>query len=184
MPPTRRAGDRPWPSLGAVMILITGLATGLALAVAIGRGDDGKFSIDGVEGIFLLIVMSLGGLSLVGPPLLLALRRRRPRPWRAGRILWFSTGTAAWLLWPPVVHHSATRRQGLDAGNTSAICFAYGTPLMALYLVLALTAGGWLGRRRRRRAARSWEESFGLVLGLVWACTGLYVLYLIYKEEL
>jgi hypothetical protein len=55
---------------------------------------------------------------------------------------------------------------------------------MALYVVAALAAGGWLRRSRRRRLRRSWHERFGLALGLFWACTGLYVLALLYAEDL
>ena len=66
----------------------------------------------------------------------------------------------------------------------SESCYLYGTPLMAVYVTLALLAGGWLGKRRRKRLARSWQETFGLILGLVWACTGLYVLELLYEGDL
>jgi hypothetical protein len=67
----------------------------------------------------------------------------------------------------------------------ATVCYFYGTPLMALYVTIALLAGGWLRRpRRRRRARRSWTETFGLLLGLVWACTGLYVLATIYHGDL
>jgi hypothetical protein len=56
---------------------------------------------------------------------------------------------------------------------------------MALYVTIALHAGGWLPlRRRRRHRPRSWTETFGLLLGLLWACTGLYVLGLIYHDDL
>jgi hypothetical protein len=54
---------------------------------------------------------------------------------------------------------------------------------MAIYVTVALLAGGWL-RRGRRRRWRSWREQFGLLLGLAWACTGLYVMYLFYGEPL
>jgi hypothetical protein len=63
------------------------------------------------------------------------------------------------------------------------MCFAYGTPLMAVYVTAALLAGGWLGKRRRRRRRLSWREQFGLLLGLCWACTGFYVLYILYHED-
>jgi hypothetical protein len=54
---------------------------------------------------------------------------------------------------------------------------------MAVYVTAALLAGGWLGKRRRRRLRRSWREQFGLLLGLCWACTGFYVLYVLYRED-
>ena len=30
---------------------------------------------------------------------------------------------------------------------------------------------------------RSWQETFGLLLGLVWACTGLYIISLFYRQD-
>ena len=69
------------------------------------------------------------------------------------------------------------------ANSTAAGCFAYGTPLMAVYLTFAMLAGGWFRRRRRGAMARSWSERFGLILALAWACLGLYVLSIFYREE-
>jgi hypothetical protein len=126
----------------------------------------------------------LGGLSLVGPPLLLRARFHRRARFRAGEVLWFCQGTAAWLLWPPVIVRHAQAKLS-DPPEMAAACYIYGTPLMALYVTIALLAGGWLPlRRRRRRRPRSFTETFGLLLGLLWACTGLYVLGLIYKNDL
>jgi hypothetical protein len=65
----------------------------------------------------------------------------------------------------------------------SAVCYFYGTPPMALYVTLGLLAGGHLRRSRRQRLVRSWQENFGLVLGLMWACTGLYVISLFYRQD-
>jgi hypothetical protein len=98
--------------------------------------------------------------------------------------LWFCQGTASWLLWPPVIVHQVRAKPGEITGG-AAVCYLYGTPLMALYVTIALLAGGWLPlRRRRRRRPRSWTERFGLILGLIWACTGLYVLWGIYHDDL
>ena len=122
----------------------------------------------------------LGGMSVVGPPILLWERRRRRTRWGPGELLWFSTGTSAWLLWPPVVVARARQAQ-LPTANT---CFFYGTPLMAIYVGSALLFGGWIRRKGRSRRRRlSWRERFGLALGMAWAATGLYVLYLLYKER-
>ena len=30
---------------------------------------------------------------------------------------------------------------------------------------------------------RSWQETFGLLLGLTWACTGLYIISLFYRQD-
>lgn len=163
--------------IGELMLLIAGLAVGLWVT-GLGQKPAPDFGPAG-EAIFLIVIGTLAGLSLVGPPLLL-LRRRKGR-WRPGQILWFATGTATWLLWPPVVYKRVVQGRGMGE-STSGVCYVYGTPLMALYLTLALLAGGWL-RRGRRRRRRSWHETFGLLLGLAWACTGLYVLYLLYSED-
>jgi hypothetical protein len=128
------------------------------------------------------LVYLMGGLSLIGVPLLLITARRRS--WGAGRILWFSSGTAAWLLWPPVVYHRVLATAGGQATDTvSGVCFLFGTPLMAVYVTFALLAGGSFRRSRRRRIRRSWQEIFGLLLGLLWACTGLYFISLFYLDD-
>ena len=53
--------------------------------------------------------------------------------------------------------------------------------MMALFVTIGLLSGGWLGRRRGRR--RRGREAFGLLLGLAWACTGLYILSIIYRKD-
>jgi hypothetical protein len=128
-----------------------------------------------------VFVFMLGGLSLVGPPLLLVTAKRRH--WGAGRMLWFTQGTAAWLLWPPAVFHRVTGGSGSPV-SMSSVCFFYGTPPMALYVTLTLLASGRLSPSRRLRIHRSWQETFGLLLGLVWACTGLYIISLFYRQDI
>jgi 4-amino-4-deoxy-L-arabinose transferase-like glycosyltransferase len=160
-------------SIGTLMLLIAGVALGLWL------GTDRTDAQQRPHWLVLLVFV-LGGLSVVGPPLLLLTAKRRP--WGAGRFLWFVHGTAAWLLWPPVVY---LRARGVsDIESSSAVCFLYGTPLMAVYVTLTLLAGGHLNRSRRRRIRRSRQETFGLLLGLAWACTGLYLISVFYREDL
>ena len=131
---------------------------------------------------YTLMVVGLGGLSLAGVPLLLRDRARRPPSiWGPGKTLWFASGTAAWLLWPPVVYQKLSGGNGKDV---TAVCYFYGTPLMALYMALALWAGRSLRRRKRRRRVLGWQERFGLILGLAWACTGLYLLSMFYRIDL
>jgi hypothetical protein len=184
-PPRPRAGQpfQIWEGL----VLIAGLAAGLAMLQM-------SVSERGLGLIYPALTFALGGLGLVGVPLLLSERLRRGpwrrRRWGAGKHLWFSTGMASWLMWPPIIYRKAMT--GNVDRSTAAICFAYGTPLMAIYIVLALLAGRRLRPRRRGRGpavvrrptARSWRERFGLLVGLAWACTGLWVLYIVYTDDL
>jgi hypothetical protein len=160
------------------MALVAGLALGIWLLIPeLLQRSPGEIE----ELILYSATCLLGGLTVVGPALLLIELRRSRRPWREGKLLWFSLGMAEWLLWPPMV---VARAQGKSMSDTEAsICFAYGTPLMAIYVTASLLAGGWLRPNRRRRLKHSWREQFGLLLGLAWACTGCYVLYLIYKHQ-
>jgi len=132
--------------------------------------------------IYALAMVLLGGLSLAGLPLLLRDRQVRPRRWGPGKTLWFAHGTAAWLLWPPIVYQKVS--QPVNKDSVSAICYFYGTPLMAVYMVAALWAGRSLRRKSRYRRVLCWRERFGLVLGLAWACTGLYLLSMFYRIDL
>jgi hypothetical protein len=172
------SGHRPRRlALWELLVLIAGVALGLWLFTKELQdpADDTRW--------LIALVAVLGGCSLVGPPLLLWERRRSKAVWRAGRVHWFAQGTAAWLMWPPMV---AARLRGNSVMNNSGtgLCYFYGTPLMALYVTLALLAGGWIRPRRgRRRRRHSWREPFGLLLGLAWACTGLYLLANLYRED-
>ena len=194
MEPTARTNEPERPSatrrtdrglrlgLWEVMVLIAGLAFGLWLVLADFRGNNAEMGGDVSKIVLLGSAAVLGGLALVGVPLLLAEKVRRGRPWGPGKILWFASGTSAWLLWPPVVFRRMKGEQGFE--TASGMCFAYGTPLMAVYVTAALLAGGRLRRRRRgRRSRRPWREQFGLLLGMAWACTGLYVLYMLYRDD-
>ncbi len=176
-PPTRVADPGPRRlTIGGLCLLVAGVAVGLWL-LAIRGGE--------AASPYLWWIGVLGGASLVGPPILLWGRRRRRGRWGPGEILWFSEGVSAWLLWPPMVRARILppHPQVMERGSLSANCFAYGTPLMALHVGSALLFGGWIRPRGRRRRARSWRERFGLILGLLWACTGLYVLYAIYHDD-
>ncbi len=175
-PPPRRFG------IGDLAILIAGITIGFWL---LGIGSGAQMSVIGSDAGMRVSpygawVGVLGGLSVVGPPLLILARRRHKRKFGPGELMWFSQGTSAWLLWPPIVYHRVQTNP--PGGPIAGPCFAYGTPLMALYLGSALLFGGWI-RKRRRCRARSWQETFGLILGVFWACTGGYALYIIWSSR-
>jgi hypothetical protein len=170
-------GQRPDERLTILdlLLLVVGIAVGLWLFA-----DGIRSTPAGEDRAAGIVVAVLGGLSVVGPPLLLWRRHRLRARLRLGELLWLCHGTASWLLWPPIIAH---RIQGRPAGDTmAAICYFYGTPLMAVYVTTSLLAGGWIRPRRGRR--RPWRESFGLLLALAWACTGLYILSIIYRKDL
>lgn len=174
-----------------LMLLIAGAAVGLWLYSEELReawSNEGRSSMGDPfigrwdSGAMLTAIALLGGLSLVGVPLLLARRWRSPRaPWGAGARMWFAQGMASWLLWPPAIYHRI--RLGDVDQSASGVCYFYGTPLMAVFVAASLLANGDLRRSRRRRMRLTWYERFGLILGLAWACTGLYLLAMFWRED-
>lgn len=184
----RNGSDRQRFGLGAAMLLVAGVAVGFWIVAEDLRRLEQQQGAIGFQphigywdlAAFLVILGVLGGLSIVGPPLLLRERRRHRGRWGPGRVIWFSQGMASWLLWPPVIYKRLHGERMYDA--STGFCWAYGTPLMAVYVVAALMAGRWI-RRRRRRKPLAWPERFGLILGFLWAITGLYVLSLLYRGD-
>jgi hypothetical protein len=175
-------------SLLQLLFLVAGVGIGLAVTRPIWSapyksGPDDPINI--VPVAVRVIVAILSGISFLGVPLLLTRLTRRRSPWGPGKVAWFAQGTAAWLLWPPILYYQVSHspRSGGDM-PWSAVCWLWGTPLMGLYMTAAILAGGWFGRRGRRRAVRSWREQFGLLLSCLWACTGLYMLGLLYWVDL
>jgi hypothetical protein len=161
-----------------VMVLIAGLAVGLWIILPQFRAPEAMGSPDAWMGV---IPFTLGGFALVGLPMLLWERRRTRVRWGAGRFLWCTQGTAAWLLWPPVIYVRA--KEGNINRSMGANCYLYGTPLMAVYVLSALVLGGWFRKRRRRAMRMSWREQFGMGMALVWACFGLYLLSIFYRDD-
>jgi hypothetical protein len=158
-----------------LVLLVAGTSVGLWLFLGVDRNNN-----DLAEKLLGCLIFLLGGLSIVGPPILIWQRRKGGRRLGPGELLWFCQGTGSWLLWPPIVIQRAQGRA--DGRSMATICFFYGTPMMALFVAISLLFGGWMRRRRRRR--RTGHEVLGLLLGLAWACTGLYVLWVIYREDL
>ena len=135
-----------------LMALIAGLTIGLWLIVPSPRQNAGPN--DELGWFHMLTAFVLGGLSLVGPPLLIWERRRGRRAlFGPGRTLWFSQGMGSWLMWPPIVANRV--KNGHINQSMSATCYAYETPLMAVYMTAALLAGGSFRKRRRRALALS-----------------------------
>ena len=177
-------------NIGIVMLLVVGVAIGIWLV-----GDDLKELLSSGKARFphwgfgwldswIAVVAGslLGGRSLIGPPLLL-LRGRR-RPWGPGRILWFTYGTATWVFWAPVFYLKAiddnqSHRTRADEEIVLAL-----PSVTSLFTMPAVVASGALGRSRRSRLFRSWQERFGVLLGAGWTCLGLYWVAWIYREIL
>jgi hypothetical protein len=158
-----------------LVLLIGGVAVGLWIFLGADTNAPGL-----ADRLIPALVFVLGGLSIVGPPILIWQRRKGGRRLGPGEFLWFCQGTASWLLWPPFIIQRVQGKQGND--SMAVICYFYGTPMMALFVTISLLSGGWLRRRRARR--RRGHEVFGLLLGLAWACTGLYILSVIYRNDL
>jgi hypothetical protein len=133
------------------------------------------------EAIALGLAFMLGGLSLLGPPLLL-LRRQR-RPWGAGRMVWFACGVATGLICTPY-YWSHSFWDWTLLRSQSAQYFFVTTPLIAIAVFSSFLAGGWLRRPRLSRLCSSWQETFGILLGLAWACLGIHRLTWLYYTEL
>jgi hypothetical protein len=177
-------------SIGVVMLLVSGIAIGVWLAGDLlkeefTRGRTTNEPVTAHAGFgwadWTLAVVAgslLGGLSLIGPPLLLITGCKRQ--WGSGRTLWFSYGIATWVLWTPVVflkaigdHQPPWNRGGEDV--------MLALPSVASVLTMpAMVASGALRRSRRRRFFQSWQERFGVALGVGWTCLGLYWIVWIY----
>lgn len=173
---SERSADR--LTIGSLLLLIAGGAFGLWLVLDFARDRPAGGPHGDPDWWLLVLVYVLGGITAVGPPLILFSGPRRP--WLAGRFIWFTQGTAAWLLWPPVLY---TRIVVGSAKGQSSICYFYGTPLMAVYVTVALLFGGGFRRSRRRRIWRSWQEAFGILLGMLWAIVGWFFIGLFYVAD-
>jgi hypothetical protein len=159
------------------MTLIAGVAVGLWLF-----HDKLKFAElfekPSEEAWIVLAVALLGGISLVGTPMLLVARARGRRRWRSGAMQWFALGLGCWGLAPPI---ALMRLKIASGGETALSCIVYTMPLMGLFLTAATLIGG-------RPVPRWWSchgwwpEWFGMWMLLGWAATGCYVLFMIYRD--
>lgn len=171
-------------SIAQMLIMVAGIAVAFSvmrpLVLVDYDGEDGG-PIQMVPVFLRIVIVILGGISLTGVPLLLLRRRRDRTRWGPGKMAWFMHGTASWLLWPPILTWQLSDKSD---GPWSAVCWLWGTPLMGIYVTAALLAGGWLRRRDRRGLRRNWSERFGLLLACAWACSGLYLLSLLYWVDM
>jgi len=174
LPDRRQPGDR--FGITEMLMLVAGIAIGFWVMRPLILQEYDSENGDPIQmvPIFLrVIIVVLGGIWFIGVPLLLIRRRSDRIPWGPGKTAWFTHGTASWLLWPPIL---IWQLPGKPAGPWGAVCWLGGTPLMGVYVTASLLAG----RRLRRRRRDSWVEQFGLFLACAWACTGLYLLSLLY----
>jgi len=155
-------------------LMVAGVSLGLWLVL-----DQLRGSSDLRGKCFIMAVFVLGGVSVVGAPVLLW-HRARGGSLGPGELLWFFQGTAAWLLLPPIFD---LRIRGKPCTGTMAMnCYLQGGPLMGSFLAISLLTGGWLRLRRGRR--RTGREVFGLLVGPAWAVMGLSVLWQIVRGDL
>ena len=174
-------------SILELLLLVAGVGVALAVSRPIWTAPYQPTDNDPIAVVPLvvrIIVAVLSGFSFIGVPLFLARLTRRRTPWGPGKVAWFSQGVATWLLWPPIIYYQLPLQQSSNGPLYSSVCWLWGTPLMGLYVTSAILAGGWFGRRGRRRLKRSFREQFGLILSCLWACTGLYLLGLLYWIDL
>jgi len=180
--------ERDWTprlTIGAIVLLIVGVSVGLGLFLPEFRQMDWGEADNAVGAAGMV----LAGPTALGVPWLIWRkyrgRTRGDRRWGPGRLLWFAHGSAAWLLCPPIVAKRAgfTQSGVADAANGAQICYFYGTPLMAVYMLLALRFGGRLGGSRRGRRRIDWIERFGLALAILWAMVGAAIIWMIYTNR-
>ena len=118
--------------------------------------------------MLLVATMLLGGVSLLGPPLLLAERRHRRRSVGGGQGRLVVQGMASWLLWPPIIYTWAPGLRMTEAADVGLLRLRHA--LMALYVTLSLwPAAGCDGSPSAPTNPSSCAEQFGIVLGLAWA---------------
>jgi hypothetical protein len=160
-----------------------GLADLMSLVAGIGVGfwlvsNDLRRPPDDQAVVWSIAFAILGGLALVGPPLLLVERFGRASwLWGPGRILWFSQGVVLWLLLPSLVYYRVLEKSLWH--SVTFECMLGAMLFLSMSQIPAFLIGGWL-RDRQRLARGSWREVFGLLLGLASSCVGAYALYLIH----
>src|SRR5262249_5444871 len=99
MTPSQGTKVRSAPSIGALMALIAAGAFGFWMFLPPLRQEAPyRTALEWLNFAWIFSVGVLGGLSLVGPPLLLWESRKSRRRWGPGKHHWFIQGTATWLM--------------------------------------------------------------------------------------
>lgn len=117
------------------------------------------------------------GLSLAGP--VFAVVRARTYRLGAGGLLALTLGLGCLVMLPPA---AAMRfRPNSPAFNSGAMCLYYCIPLVCLWYLAAMAAGGRISRRSFSPAV-PFSERYGLLLALLGSPLGLWLMWDFYRE--
>ena len=167
-------------SIGAGMLLIAGAALGFWLALNVIKdpgGADGPGTDQFSTWVFGLCVSARGAVGYRAPA------PATGRPVKDHGVQADSSGLSRGRRRGCCGRRRSTTGSHQPAIPMSAMCFLLRYASHGLYVTLGLLAGGHLKRSRRHRMRCSWQETFGLLLGLAWACTGLYIISLFYRQD-
>lgn len=153
------------------------IVTTIAIGVAVYGPERSKFDPEKIESWRFFYTSLLLGMSLAGP--MFALVRRRNYRLGAGGLLALTLGLGALVMMPPAIMMRS--RNGSVENSTAFFCLYYCMPLMTLWYLAAMAAGGRLSRRSLSRVA-PWSERYGLILALLWSPLGLWLLWEVYCE--
>ncbi|MBI2826640.1 MAG: hypothetical protein HYX69_18360 [Planctomycetia bacterium] len=164
-------------SIGRLLLLTAGVATGLAL---FGPVYDSATPINS-EWWRYLANAALVGLALPAP--LFCIRPRRARPLGAGGFFALAAGLGAVSILPAaaavrIAHPPAAG----EAYGLPATCIGWVLPLMGLWFFVAMLVSGQVGRRMFWRAS-PWTDRYGFWLALGWSPLGVWLLVEVYSES-
>lgn len=153
------------------------IVTAVAVGIAVFGPERGAQDIGAVDWWRHLTTAFMIGLSLAGP--IFSLVRSRTYRLGAGGLLALTLGLGCLVLLPPATY-VRFHGSGVD-NNTSIMCLYYCLPLMSLWYLAAMQAGGRISRRSFSRAA-PFSERYGLFLALLWSPLGLWLMWDFYSE--
>jgi uncharacterized membrane protein YhaH (DUF805 family) len=156
-----------------ILVIVTALAIGIALYLP------NTIELAEVDSWRWLATTFMIGLSLAGP--VFAFSRRRSHRLGASGLLALTLGLGVLVMMPPAIMIRCYKGEGHIEQSAVAVCLFYSMPMMSLWYLLAMTAGGRLTRRSFSRAT-PWSERYGLFLALLWSPLGMWVLWDCYSE--